>query len=219
MRTIATHLARNLDVRSQVEVTKISIEKGMWNVLDTNGSVFTGKVLILTPPVPQSLALLEAGNVPLEKSVRSELSRFTYNPCIAVLATLEGPSQIPAPGGMWFPGEPITWLADNTVKGTCLGADGACSVTLHAGPAFSREHWSDAIQAAGLLLQQADPWLGARVKEFQVHQWRYSQPTYIHHDPVLFVRSPAPLAFAGDAFGGPRVEGVALSGLAAAACL
>ena len=219
MRMIAKHLAHILDVRSQVEVTKISIEKGMWNVLDANGSVFTGKVLILTSPVPQSLALLEAGHVPLKKSVRSELSKFTYNPCIAVMAVLEGPSQIPAPGGMWFSGEPIAWLADNTVKGTCLAANGGCSITLHADAEFSRGHWTHATEAAAFLLQKASSWLGARVKEFQTHQWRYSQPTYIHHDPALFVRSPAPLAFAGDAFGGPRVEGAVLSGLAAAACL
>ena len=92
MRTIATHLALNLDVRSQVEVKAISVEKTVWNVTDTNGNVFAGKALILTPPVPQSLALLEVGNVPLEKSVRAELSRFAYNPCIAVMAVLESPS-------------------------------------------------------------------------------------------------------------------------------
>src|SRR5271157_3380698 len=40
MRTIAKHLAHIVDVRSQVEVTTISIEKGMWKVLDANGSVF-----------------------------------------------------------------------------------------------------------------------------------------------------------------------------------
>lgn len=219
MRTIAAHLALNLDVRSQVEVKAISVEKAVWKVTDTNCNVFAGKALILTPQVPQSVALLEAGNTPLQEPVREELSKFTYNPCIAVLAWLESPSLIPAPGGMWFSGEPIAWLADNTLKGTCLGANGGCSITLHAGAEFSRGHWTHATQAAAFLLQKASPWLGARVKEFQTHQWRYSQPTYIHHDPVLFERGPAPLAFAGDAFGGPRVEGAALSGLAAAACL
>ena len=219
MRTIATHLARNLDVRSKVEVKSISVEKTVWNVTDTNGNVFAGKCLILTPPVPQSLALLEAGNVRLEKSVRAELSRFAYNPCIAVMAVLEGPSQIPAPGGMWFSGEAIAWLADNTVKGTCLGANGGCSITLHADADFSRAHWSDATQAASFLLQKVAPWLGARVKHFQTHRWLFSQPTHIHRDPVLSVHCPAQLVFAGDAFGGPRVEGAALSGLAAAACL
>ena len=67
---IAKHLARNLDVHSQIEVNAISIEKGIWKLVDANGNKFTGNSLILTPPVPQSLALLKAGNVPLAKSVQ-----------------------------------------------------------------------------------------------------------------------------------------------------
>ena len=219
MRMIAKHLAHNLDVRSQIEVTAISIEKGIWKVLVASGNVFTGKVLILTPPVPQSLALLNAGNVPLEKSVQGELSRFTYNPCIAVMAMLAGPSRIPSPGGIWLSGEPVAWVADNTQKGICAEAGAGSSITLHAGPDFSRAHWDHATRTAGFLLQKAAPWLGARVKHFQTHRWRFSQPTHIHDDLVLSVHRPAPLILAGDAFGGPRVEGATLSGLAAAACL
>jgi renalase len=219
MRMIAEHLARDVDVRSGVEVTTISIERGMWKVRDLNGNLFSGNALILTPPVPQSLALLEAGQVPLEKSLQEELSRLAYDPCISVLATLDGPSSIPAPGGIWFPGEPLAWVADNTRKGTCSGTEGNGSITLHAGADFSRTNWNNATQAGDFLLQMAAPWLGARVKHFQIHRWRFSRPKYIHHDPVLSVRCPAQLVFAGDAFGGQRVEGAVLSGLAAAACL
>ena len=219
MRMIAKHLSQNLDVRSQIEVKAVSFERGIWKLLDAGGSVFTGKALILTPPVPQSLALLNAGNVPLAESVQEELAKFTYNPCIAVMAVLEGSSQIPSPGGMWFPGEPLAWLADNTQKGLAAGAQNGSSVTLHAGPEFSRSHWEFAHQAAEFLLQQAAPWLGRSVKSYETHRWKFSQPTHIHHEPALCVSSPGRLVFAGDAFGGGRVEGAALSGLAAAACL
>jgi predicted NAD/FAD-dependent oxidoreductase len=219
MRTITKHLAQNLDVRSRIEVTAISIEKGNWKVLDASGNVFRGKALILTPPVPQSLALLGAGNVPLVKSLQEELSRFTYNPCIAAMAMLEGPSRIPPPGGIWFSGEPLAWVADNTQKGICTEAGIGSSITLHAGPEFSRSHWGDATQTAGILLQRAAPWLGARVKQFQTHRWRFARPTHVHDEPLLSLRCPAQLLFAGDAFGGSRVEGAVLSGLAAAACI
>ena len=219
MRMIAKHLAQNLDVHSKIEVTAISVENGRWKLLDSSGNGFTGKALILTPPVPQSLALLNAGGVPLGKSVQEELSRFTYTSCIAVMAKMSGPSRIPSPGGIWFSGEPLAWGADNTQKGICGETGAGSSITLHAGPDFSRDHWNDAKRAAGFLLQEAVPWLGTRVEHFQTHRWKFSQPTHIHIDPVLSLHYPAQLVFAGDAFGGPRVEGATLSGLAAAACL
>ena len=219
MSMIAKHLAHNLDVRSQIEVTAIRMEKGIWKVLDAIGNVFMGKALILTPPVPQSLALLKAGNVPLEKSVQGELSRFSYHRCIAVMAILHGRSRIPSPGAIWFSGEPLAWVADNTQKGICADPGAGSSITLHARPDFSRAHWDDATRTAGFLLQKAAPWLGARVKHFQTHRWRFSQPTHIHNEPALSVRCPEQLVFAGDAFGGPRVEGATLSGLGAGACV
>lgn len=219
MRAIATHLARDLDVRSQCEVKAIRNEPGWWTVVDASGSEYTGNALILTPPVPQALTLLNAGNVPLSKTIQDQLAQITYDPCIAVMAMLEGPSRIPSPGGIWFPGEPLAWIADNTQKGMCSAAGGGSSITLHAGPEFSREHWEDAAKGAGLLLQRAEPWFGTQVRSYQTHRWRFSKPTHMHDEPVLRVSAPAPLVFAGDAFGGSRVEGAALSGLAAAECL
>ena len=65
MGMIAKHLAQDLEVHSQIQVTTISIEKGIWKLRDASGNVFSGKALILTPPVPQSLALLNAGYVSL----------------------------------------------------------------------------------------------------------------------------------------------------------
>lgn len=219
MRMIAKHLAQYLDVRSRIEVKAISVERGIWKVLDAGGNIYTGKALILTPPVPQSLALLKAGSVRLEKSVEEELAKFTYDPCLAVMAMLGGPSRIPSPGGVWFPGEPIAWLADNAQKGICSGEATGSSITLLAGPEFSRTHWDDASRVESFLLERAAPWLGSRAMSLRTHRWRFSQPTHTHNEPILSVSSPGRLVFAGDAFGGSRVEGAATSGLAAAACL
>jgi hypothetical protein len=58
--------------------------------------------------------------------------------------------------------------------------------------------------------------LGASARTFQVHGWRYSKPMQTHERPCLIVSESPPLVLAGDGFAGPRVEGAALSGWAAA---
>jgi predicted NAD/FAD-dependent oxidoreductase len=69
------------------------------------------------------------------------------------------------------------------------------------------------------MLETARRWIGSEVVETVVHGWRYSQPVTTHPRRSVLVPEPVPLVFAGDAFGGPRVEGAALSGLAAAQAL
>jgi predicted NAD/FAD-dependent oxidoreductase len=111
-------------------------------------------------------------------------------------------------------GGPIAWLADNTQKGLNRGPG---TVTLHAGPEFSRVHLEGDLEEAGRrLLAGAGEWLGAEVTAFQVHRWRYSHPRALHEAPFLRLAGPVPVLLAGDAFGQPRVEGAALAGLAAA---
>ena len=65
----------------------------------------------------------------------------------------------------------------------------------------------------------AAPWLGSVPVQTQLHRWRYSLPLRVYPERCLALREPAPLVFAGDAFGGPRVEGAALSGMAAGVAL
>ncbi|MCP4421317.1 MAG: hypothetical protein GY805_32300 [Chloroflexi bacterium] len=62
------------------------------------------------------------------------------------------------------------------------------------------------------------PFLSKRstIKAHRIHRWRYALPTVIHPQRTLLANNLPPLAFAGDAFDGPRVEGAVLSGLAAA---
>lgn len=59
-------------------------------------------------------------------------------------------------------------------------------------------------------------WLSGSILDWQVHKWRYSQPVHSYLERYLKVPGWLPLYFAGDAFGGPRVEGAVLSGLATA---
>ncbi len=211
---VARELARTLDLRlnRKVDVVKSNVDGWVVNLED--GQALPAGAVILTPPVPQSLALLANGNIPLTNLERARLERINYEPCIALLIQLTGPGRLPKPGGLWSLGEPIAWLADNYRKGVSP-VPGA--ITIHAGTDFSVNHWeSDDSIVTRLLLEAADPWLGESVLDSRVIRWQYSKPNWLHPDPFLAISADSPLVIAGDAFAGPRVEGAALSGLAAA---
>ncbi len=214
MTAIPKYLAKGLDIHLSDGVTAASVDGGCWKLQTAEGQALSGKRLLLTPPVPQSLEILEAGGTTLPSDAKAALDQIEYDPCFAVLVTLDGPSKIPDPGGIRMPHDRIAWMADNETKGISPGHH---NVTIHGNPNFSRQYFDeDPASVAEVLIGAAEPWLGAKVVDSQVHRWRYSQPTRVYPAPCVYTAQPAPIAFAGDAFGGPRVEGAALSGLAAA---
>jgi renalase len=213
MSAVAKHLALGLDLLLETPVAALRQAGNRWRVETTTGRTFTAGAMILTPPVPQSLALLDEGGIVLTPEMRARLAAIEYERCLAVMAVLDGPSRIPPPGGLAPADGPIAWLADNQLKG--ISAEPA--VTIHATHAFSLEHWDHDRQESGrALLDAAAPWLGAEIRTFQVHGWRYSKPMRVDEELRVLVSQSPLLLLAGDAFAGPRVEGAALSGWAAA---
>lgn len=213
MSAVAKHLATGLDLQLETAVTGLRREGGHWRVETAAGAALRAGAVVLTPPVPQALALLDAGGVALPPECRARLEGLGYERCLAVLALLEGPSRLPAPGGVALAEGPIAWLADNQQKG--ISAEPA--VTLHATPGFSLAHWDrDRGESARFLLEAAAPWLGAGVRSFQVHGWRFSRPLCPDAAPCLPLATGPALVLAGDAWGGSGAEGAAQSGWAAA---
>lgn len=213
MKSIPLHLAEGVRILCQTRVTSASARTGRWAVTTENGMTHRADVLVLTPPVPQSLALLAAGGTELPSAEADALAEICYAPCLAVLAALEGPSEIPAPGAIRPREGPIAWVADNRQKGISPQAAG---VTLHANAEFSEEAYDwPAERTTAHMLAAARAWLPRLPRRVLLHRWRYSKPTGTYPQRCLGFNEPAKLVFAGDAFAGPRVEGAALSGLAA----
>jgi predicted NAD/FAD-dependent oxidoreductase len=216
MTSIPKHLAKSLNVRLEMKMTVLKQEESHWLAIFENGETITANAVLLTAPVPQSLALLDAGGVTLEASMREQLEAVEYEPCMAVMAVLKGESNIPHPGFLRFDSGPIAWITDNQAK----GISAVSAVTIHATPVFSLEHQEDDRRKIGrYLLEAAAPWLGSEAIEFQVHAWRYARPKHEQDQPCLILNQSPALLIAGDAFGGPRVEGAALSSWAAAEVL
>jgi len=213
MTSVAQHLAHGLDVILEKQVVALCRSLDRWRVQTNTGESFSARAVVLTPPVPQSLAIIEAGGVVLHPEARASLASIEYERCLAVMAVLDAPSRLPAPGGLAPVHGPIAWIADNQKK----GGSAVPAVTIHAGHAFSLEHWEgDRGQSGRQLLDAAAEWLGAHVTTFQVHGWRYSKPVRSGERPCVIANRSPLLILAGDAFSEPRVEGAALSGWAAA---
>ncbi len=213
IRTIPEFLAQGLDVRHSTKVMHITRDHAAWRLQCENGATFASRALLLTCPVPESLALIKESGVSLRETELQQLTGIEYLRCISLMAVLEKPSRIPAPGGLWLASEPVSWLGDNRQKGLTE----ANAVTVHAGPQFSVDHWEERPEVvARRLLKAADRWLGSAPVTWEVHRWRYSQPVTPYPAPCFLANAAPPLLLSGDAFGGPRVEGAALSGLAAA---
>ena len=211
-RAIAKYLARDLNAYTSTKVTEVSYQDTQWFIKTEKGICYQGEMLIMTPPVPQTLALLENSNITIPVDIQNSLEQITYYQCIAVLALLSKPSKIPSPGGISLETEPLVWIGDNYQK----GISPHYAVTLHATPQFSETHYSSNDETiANLLFKAASDWLNDSVIEYQVHRWRYSLPRTFYHQPYCAL-SELPLVIAGDAFVAPKIEGAVLSGIAAA---
>ena len=208
MTDIAKHLAYGFDVR--YNTLAFSISRGTtskWQLKIDDGSVLDADAIIVTCPLPQTYALLVTASIELPES----MLRTDYDRTICLLAVLDTPSAVTKPGGLQNPDETFSFIADNAIK----GISSATALTLHANPQFSLEHWdtsTDDVQR--LLLKRAGRWIGnATVITSQIKKWRFATPLTIW--PERYWANDM-IVLAGDAFGGPKIEGAALSGLAAA---
>lgn len=215
MNQLTKHMAEGLNVEVAVQIEQVHVEEGRWQA-HSEGAHYSADALILTAPVPQSLALLDAGAVRLASNDRAALDRISYSPCIAGMFRFEGDLKIPAPGAIQRPANTIPWIADNQQKGISPNEK---VLTLHADPDYSRRYWdAPEVEIIETMRGYLQPYLlpDSRLVESQIKRWRYSFPETLYEESALLAGGLPTLAFGGDAFGGPRVEGAYLSGLALA---
>ena len=217
MNSLAKDLAVGLDVRCStmafaIRPAEAGVAAQPWQVVIDDGSTVDCDAVIVTTPLPQAFSLLVDSGVDLDEAV----IRTDYDRTIALLATLDGPAAIPAPGGVQAPNPDVAFVADNHAK----GVSAAPAITLHASASWSEQHWDDDLDDLRvLLLELSGSWIGdASIVEAQVKKWRFATPRSPWPDPC-WVAPGGRIVLAGDAFDGPRVEAAHNSGLAAAHAL
>lgn len=216
MNSLAKDLAAGLDCRTGHMVFTLRPTEAGWQVVIDDGSTYGADALILTCPVPQSWALLAQA----ELGLPDDLFRRAYHRTIGLMAVLDRPSAVPAPGGVQFdPSDAANafgFIADNQAK----GISPVPAVTFHATQPWSEQHWdddTDALRTA--LLERAAPWIDdAGVVAAHVKKWRFAGPVDPLPDPC-WTEAEHQVVLAGDVFAGPKVEGAYNSGLAAAGAI
>ncbi|MCS6800970.1 MAG: FAD-dependent oxidoreductase [Chloroflexota bacterium] len=205
MRALAAYLAQSLEVRLGQRVRAIAAEGGRWRVQSDSGETVVTDGVVLTPPLPAALPLV-AGALPA--GTYRQLAAVRYRRTLSAVVTVEE-SVLPPPGAVQRPNDRLAFVADNQRKGLAS----APVLTIHASPEWSDALWPlDDEAVLARLIAAAQPYFRGTPRDAILDRWPFALP-----EPVLPERAVAvgTLLFAGDAFAGPRVEGAALSGLAA----
>lgn len=212
MARLPAHLANGLDVRQSVHVSSVQPVANGWSVRwpaghESPAGACLCDAVVVTAPVPQAALLLgDAVDVP----------DLRYESTLSLVLALDSPPSVPAPGGVQLEDDPVwSWVGDNVAKEVSV----VPSTTLHTTSAMATVRWDDdRTVLTSELIDAAEPWLGAAgVVGALLHRWQYATPKERYPERCLEVAPGVILA--GDAFGGPRVEGAYLSGLAAAEAL
>lgn len=205
MNTIPKYLATSLNIQLNEKAILIHSQ----SVETESGNQYPFDVLISTMPTPQATELFQRSQTVLSEADQRVLASIKYDPCIAVLATLNTPSTLEG-GGLLLENQPVAWIADNFQK----GISSVPSVTLHASADYSQAHFEDNLQEVGKdLLASVSDWIAPEsIEQVQVHRWRYSLARQ-RHPHSFYKLEHAPVYLAGDAFGIGNVEGAFLSGL------
>lgn len=215
MNTLAKKLSKNLQIKLKKTVIRLTEKQGFWFTHLSDNTQIRSKALILTAPAPQTLDLIQRSNIQIDSSISNILASISYESCFAIMAILKDPSTLPPPGAISCNGQLINWISDNQQKGISK----IPSITIHANLDLDEKINFEDKTLEKSILNEAEKHAGTKIINYRSHFWRYSKPkiTYKHRCLVGNQKtSLPPLFIAGDAMGGPRVEGAFLSGRSAA---
>ena len=215
MRRIPEYMARTLDVRTQTTVVRIELLDRTVVAVDQDGGRVQASAVIITPPLPQTLRLLDTSLIPIADGLKESLEAIEYHSCLTVMLQLDGPGGLPD-GHRSNVDASIAWMADNAHKETSR----LPAVTVHSTARFAADHLeAPTDEWMALLVASARPYLQGAITGSSGHRWRYAEPATTLHDGFVLLDAKVPLVLAGEVFAGAKIEGAALSGLAAAAAV
>jgi predicted NAD/FAD-dependent oxidoreductase len=209
MSSLARAMAAGLDVRQDVQVTRVRRVGTQW-LLTIDDTELPATQLVITTPAPQAAALLGQAH-PLS----ARLAGIAMEPCLTLMAAIDAPAPF---ASLSSPDEPLSWIAQDSSKPGRPDA-GPVAWVAQASPAFSAEHLELAPDAiADLMTPMLCRELGVsagHVVHAQAHRWRYARVAAPLGQPFLADDSRT-LLVGGDWCLGQRIEDAWASGIAMA---
>ena len=212
MRDFPQMLADGLRVRQSVKITTIEKQDGLYRLIDDEAEDYYAHRLILTPPAPQSAALLET----LSPLLANTAKMAHYDPCWTVMVGLHSPCD-----GRALPlrdKAPIGWASAEDSRQPQMRP----AVTIQADPHTSLsliDHDKD--EVTPLLIEAFETATNQKldIAMSAAHRWLYARVRQPAPADAAFIDHDNHLAIAGDWFGKARLETAFLAGQRAASAL
>lgn len=207
MTALAKDLAVGLELKLEERVLQLVPRPVGWSICCESGREYISERVILAAPLPQSLEILKNSSVTYDTALDDIL--FAK----AIVALIEVKS-----AGHGYAGDlgyrevatgPIFSIADQKAKG--VSKTQSCTVTLKPVPSEALFDLTDEALVETILaeLKSLDVRFEAEAKSVQIKKWRYSHP--LGRATSLFLMPAQGLYLAGDAFGGPSLNGAVAS--------
>lgn len=213
MSSIAKHLAKDLDVHTQVQVAEIARELTGWVLRDRTGQpVGDFDYVLITAPAPQAQSLLAEPS----PALAAQAASVRMKPCWSLGLILGSPTGAKFDAG--FPSSgPLGWVARS---GSRPSRESAPEMwILHATAEWSQTHIEASAESVTTALIDAFSALHPgplEVADTVVHRWRFARAASPLGEANGFLEGESGLLCAGDWVTDGRVEGAWHSGRAAA---
>lgn len=191
-------------LRGNTEVTGLTPNDRSWcvKIRESDGTTRTIKAdaVLLTQPVPEALALLEASQVTVAEAALEELAPVRYDPALAVLAAFGRGTPPLQDRLVTIADSPLALLLDNAATGASPRGP---ALTALAATAWAVDHFADADEEiAKQLLPLIAGWVGDNPVWHTVFRRMHAIPRVRVRMPFVEALDVPPLVLAGAAFAG-----------------